>query len=291
MLKKNYATIFWVFIFCVGLCIMSYPAISNWVNSRSQSRVIAGYDNAVDSLSEDDSTKYFKEAQAYNESLHHLGSAEAFREPELLEDYEDTLDITGTGIMGYVSIEKIDVKLPIYHGTGQDVLSSGAGHMQGTSLPVGGENTHSVISAHRGLPNSTLFSNLNQMEKGDIFTITVLGRVFMYRVDQVIVVLPTEVEYLYVEEGKDYVTLLTCTPYGINTHRLLVRGVRVETEESFQPIVAADANRMSSLWAAPVIAMPIFAVLLIWLFLDSNNRGRKNNVELEEFLNEIYKKM
>ncbi len=234
-------TVILILLFFVGLSVLCYPAISNWWNSKTMSRVVATYDEAVSSLDEADYSEYFEAAYAFNEIVSSAGSLSAITNSEQFEDYYDILDITGTGIMGYVTIEKIDVQLPIYHGTGSAVLSSGAGHLEGTSLPVGGESTHAVISAHRGLPSSTLFTNLNELEIGDTFTITVLNQVLTYQVDQITTVLPEEIEDLYIEKGQDYVTLMTCTPYGINTHRLLVRGTRIETAKSTYVRGAAEA--------------------------------------------------
>ncbi len=243
-LKKYLPTILLIIVFFVGLSVLCYPTFSNWWNSRVQSRAVAVYDEAVAALSEKDYTAYFEAARDYNRRLADVGSAAALSNPELVEGYEDTLDITGTGIMGYITIDKIDVKLPIYHGTSASVLSSGAGNLEGSSLPIGGESTHSVISAHRGLPSSLLFTHLDRMEVGDIFTITVFNEVFTYQVDQILTVLPSEMENLYIEEEMDYCTLVTCTPYGINTHRLLVRGSRIypreETEEA--PEVVEDTG-------------------------------------------------
>ncbi|MCD7763298.1 MAG: class C sortase [Lachnospiraceae bacterium] len=275
-------TIILVCVLLAGIVILAYPSVSNWWNHRLTAGVVSTYDSAVDDMSEEDYSVWFEAAEAYNEALNAVGSAAAITSPELVdEDYWDILDITGTGVMGYITIEKIDVQLPIYHGTDVNVLQVGAGHLEGTSLPVGGESTHSVISAHRGLPSALLFTNLNQLEVGDTFTITVLNRVMTYEVDQISIVEPDEVENLYIEEGKDYCTLMTCTPYGINTHRLLVRGVRVENADSTLIHVTAEAERISPLLAAPVLAVPMVLFLLIWVFWDSR-RVRKKRIEETE---------
>ncbi len=212
----------------LGAGLMVYPTLSNFWNLRVQTRAVASYDEQAAALSAKRREDILKGAQAYNEALRELGSATSLIHPERLKNYSEMLDFTGSGIMGYITIEKIHVKLPIYHGTSPNVLSAGAGHLEGSSLPIGGENSHSVISAHRGLPSARLFTQLSDLEEGDFFTLTVLDENISYQVDQIKVVLPTEFESLYIEEGKDYCTLMTCTPYGINTHRLLVRGIRTE---------------------------------------------------------------
>ncbi|MCD8022279.1 MAG: class C sortase [Lachnospiraceae bacterium] len=271
--KADVGTAVLMVIFFVGLSVLLYPSVSNWWNERVQTRAISTYDEAVANLSGIDYSAYFEAAETYNEALQALGSAAALANPKLLDGYEETLDITGTGIMGYVTIEKINVELPIYHGTDESVLQVGAGHLEGSSLPVGGAGTHSVISAHRGLPSALLFTNLDQMEIGDTFTITVLDQVFTYEVDQITIVLPDETENLYIEEGKDYCTLMTCTPYGVNTHRLLVRGIRIENAENVRVRVSADAYKIHSIVIAPFLALPMLAVLLIGIW--GSTRGKK----------------
>ncbi len=266
-----------VCVFLLGLGLLLYPTVSNWWNNRATSQIVATYDETVANLNETDYSAYFEAAQAYNEKLVSVGSASAIASPELVdEDYWDTLDITGTGIMGYITIEKTSVQLPIYHGTDAGVLQIAAGHLEGSSLPVGGESTHCVISAHRGLPSALLFTDLDQMEVGDTFTITVLDRVFTYEVDQITIVLPTEAENLYIEEGKDYCTLMTCTPYGVNTHRLLVRGHRIETEETVHIQVTAEATKINSSFVALCLAVPMLTVLLLLLLISTSTRRRRN---------------
>jgi len=225
-MKKNKSTIILILVFFVGLSVMLYPTLSDYVNQLHQSRAVATYAEDVDNLTDADYSAYFDAADAFNAQV--AANENALYRPDQLTGYNDTLDITGTGIMGYITISKIGVELPIYHGTSDGVLQIAAGHLEGTSLPVGGESTHAVISAHRGLPSAKLFTNLDQLEVGDTFTITVLDRVLTYEVDKISIVLPTETDELKIAEGKDYVTLMTCTPYGINTHRLLVRGERTE---------------------------------------------------------------
>ncbi|MCD8098755.1 MAG: class C sortase [Lachnospiraceae bacterium] len=280
--REHIWTIVLAAVFIVGLLILLFPTVSSWWNARVQRRAVAAYEEAAAELSEAASAEFFEAAGAHNESLAGIGSAEAIACPERVEEeYEALPDISGTGVLGYVSIAKIDVQLPIYYGTDDAVLQVGAGHLEGSSLPVGGESTHSVILAHRGLPGSLLFTNLDELELGDTFTVTVLDRVLTYRVDRISVVLPDELENLYIEEGKDYCTLMTCTPYGINSHRLLVRGVRVGNTEEAVMRVTTDAGEMELLTVALLIAAPLLLLVLIWL-LWSARRKKKREADHEK---------
>ena len=259
-MKKHLSTILLVLVFLVGLSVVLYPTVSDWVNRRNASRALVSYDETVNALSDADYEAYFAAADDYNRRL--AVTENAFYKPELVSGYEQTLDLTGTGIMGYITIQKIGVELPIYHGTGEGVLQVAAGHLEGSSLPVGGAGTHAVISAHRGLPSAKLFTNLDELEVGDIFTVTVLDRVLTYEVDLISIVLPNETDLLQPVPGRDYLTLMTCTPYGINTHRLLVRGHRVETVENQKHIrVTADAVRVQPAVVAPLLAVPLLVLL------------------------------
>lgn len=272
-MRKNLSTIILILIFLVGLSVMLYPSVSDAVNQKHQSRAVAGYAEEVEQLSDADYQTYFDAADAYNRQLN--TTPNAFYKPDLVSGYAQTLDISGTGIMGYITIPKINVELPIYHGTDEGVLQVAAGHLEGSSLPVGGAGTHAVISAHRGLPSAKLFTNLDELEVGDRFTITVLNRVLTYEVDQISIVLPTEIDQLLPTEGMDYVTLMTCTPYGINTHRLLVRGKRVETTESQKHIrVAADAFRIEPIIVAPILAIPMLLAALVGVLVAPHLRKR-----------------
>ena len=272
-MRKNLSTIILILIFLVGLSVMLYPSVSDAVNRKHQSRAVAGYAEEVEQLSDADYQTYFDAADAYNRQLN--TTPNAFYKPDLVSGYAQTLDISGTGIMGYITIPKISVELPIYHGTDEGVLQVAAGHLEGSSLPVGGAGTPAVISAHRGLPSAKLFTNLDELEVGDRFTITVLNRVLTYEVDQISIVLPTEIDQLLPTEGMDYVTLMTCTPYGINTHRLLVRGKRVETTESQKHIrVAADAFRIEPIIVAPILAIPMLLAALVGVLVAPHLRKR-----------------
>ena len=280
-MKKNKSTLILILVFFVGLSVMLYPTLSDYVNQRNQSRAVANYAQSVDTMTDADYSAYFDAADALNAQV--AANENALYRPDQLSGYYDTLDITGTGIMGYITIAKIGVELPIYHGTSDSVLQIAAGHLEGTSLPVGGASTHAVISAHRGLPSAKLFTNLDQLEVGDTFTITVLDRMLTYEVDKISIVLPTETDELKIAEGKDYVTLMTCTPYGINTHRLLVRGRRVETPDQFKRIrVTAEALKIEPIIVAPVMALPMLLILLIGMLLSTRKRKKTRGEEHEK---------
>ena len=254
-------TLILLIVFFVGMLVMLYPAISQYWNSKVQSRVVYDYQKMMEAFSEEDFTEYFVKANEYNSALYALGYP--LKEYKTLTNYRECLDPSGNGVMGYITIDKIGVNLPIYHGTSSSVLNIAAGHLEGSSLPVGGESTHAVLSAHRGLPSAKLFTDLDKMQIGDVFTLTILGKVLTYEVDQVKVVTPDKVSDLQIEEGKDYVTLLTCTPYGINTHRLLVRGHRIETIEHRIVYVNSEAYLIDKLIVTPLVALPILFVLIL----------------------------
>ena len=275
-MKKNVAYIILVLVFFVGLGVMLYPTISDYVNSKVQSKAIVDYEATLSQMTEKDYTEIFQKADEYNAALRSMDYP--FMYYDRLDGYMDILRVDSSGIMGYVGIDKIKVELPIYHGTSDTVLNSAAGHLEGSSLPVGGESTHCVISAHRGLPSAKLFTNLDKLEPGDTFTVTVLDRVLTYEVFQVLIVEPSEVSALYVMDGEDLCTLVTCTPYGINTHRLLVQGRRIETEAP-KPVVYVpnDAFRIDPLIVAPAVAAPMLLVLLISLFVQSGRKKDSDN--------------
>ena len=229
-MRKRISTIIFVIIFLIGLSILLYPAVSEYVNERHSSRAIASYDKLVEELPEADYSKELQDAQAYNEYLAQFGNlSEAASTEKDREDspYEDLLNTGGSGIMSIINIPGIAVELPVYHGTSEGVLQVAAGHYEGSSLPIGGESTHAIITGHRGLPSAKLFTDLDRLETGDVFYLKTLGEILEYQIDQIVTVLPSEVDGLSIEPGKDYVTLVTCTPYGINSHRLLIRGTRI----------------------------------------------------------------
>ena len=252
--------------FLVGICVLLYPSFSNYWNSKTQSRVIVNYESVLGKLAPEDYSAMFQAAYDYNDALRELDFP--LRDHAKVPGYFDTLKVEGTTIIGYVVIEKIGVELPVYHGTSEQVLNRGVGHLEGSSLPVGGTSTHSVMSAHRGLPSSKLFTDLDRMEIGDTFQIIVLDQVLTYQVDFIKTIEPTDVKDLRIIEGGDYCTLFTCTPYGINTHRLLVRGVRIETiKEKPKLYVSNEAFRIEPLLVTPAVAAPMLLVFLIHLLV------------------------
>ena len=263
--KHKWSTFILLAVFFVGLSVMLYPAISNYWNSRTQSEAIVDYQKMLDSIPLEDYTKLFAEADEYNRKLASLDFP--FLDYEKAEGYFDILDISGTGMIGYISIDVIGLELPVYHGTAESVLSAAVGHLQGSSLPVGGEGTHAVVSAHRGLPTATLFTNLDHLEIGDTFKFTILDRTVTYMVDEIKTVEPTDTSDLLIRAGADRCTLLTCTPYGINTHRLLVQGRRIESVEQKNIYITADAHRIDTLIVTPVVALPILLTLMIVVLL------------------------
>ena len=271
-MKKNHSTIVLILVFLLGLCIVLYPVVSNWWNSKVQSGVISNYESVLQEIPKTDYSPYFEKADAFNRRIASMSSPMG-QVKELKEEYMDALVLPNTDIMGYIDIDKLKVELPIYHTTESSVLSVGVGHMEGTSLPVGGKGTHCALSAHRGLPSSKLFSELDEMEVGDLFTITVLDRLMTYQVDQIKIVLPDEIEDLRIDPDQDYVTLVTCTPYGINTHRILVRGTRVDNVKvKPQVYVPNEANKVDPLIVTPVVAIPLLIVMLIFVSIKYRKR-------------------
>ncbi len=269
------STIILVAIFFVGLCVLLYPTISDFWNEKRQSQAIINYDDLIVDLTPEDYTEYFSKADNYNNRLKMM-SAPFLTHEDIADEYYSTLDINGNGMMGYITIDKIKVQLPIYHGTSDQVLNSAVGHVEGSSLPVGGDSTHSVLSAHRGLPSAKLFTNLDKVMVGDVFTIKILDRTLTYQVDQILIVLPQKVDDLYVTKGEDYCTLVTCTPYGINTHRMLVRGTRIENIEPEKEInVITEAYQIDPLIVTPAVAAPMLGVLLIVLLVKSGKGTKK----------------
>ena len=273
-MKKHLSTIILVLILVIGLSLLLYPTVADWWNSFHASRAIASYDSIVANLSDEDYTSLFEDAQEYNRKLAQLNYPIMYYDE--IEGYNDLLNVTGNGVMGYVEIPRIDVRLPIYHGTSEGVLQIAAGHMEGTSLPTGGESTHCALSAHRGLPSARLFTDLDKLEVGDTFVLNVIDRVLTYEIDQILIVEPTDVEPLYVTEGEDYCTLVTCTPYGINSHRMLVRGTRTDNAVQDKAIrVTADAMQIEPVLVAPFVAAPILLLMLLMLLIP-NPKKRKN---------------
>ena len=278
-MKRDKIGIFLVLMLFVGICGLLYPAVSQYWNSKTQTRAVENYQEILNSLKQEDYDAFFQEADVYNAKLRELKNP--LVDYRRLDGYNEILNINGNGIMGYVSIPKLGVEIPVYHGISAEVLNVACGHLEGTSLPVGGVNTHCVLSAHRGLPHAKLFTDLDKMELGDTFQLTVLDRTLTYQVDQIKVVRPDEIDDVQLVDGKDLCTLLTCTPYGINSHRLLVRGTRIENAA---PVlyVTSDAYRIDSLVATPVVAAPILLILLIVLMVKYRDTGSKPLISKEE---------
>lgn len=264
-----------VLILLAGLSLLLYPTVSDYWNSFHQSRAIASYAEQVAEIDTADYERLWAEAQEYNQTL--VGKSGRYQmTDEERETYESLLDVSGTGIIGYIEIPAINCSLPIYHGTDEGVLQIAIGHIEGSSLPVGGESTHCVVSGHRGLPRAKLFSDLDKLVVGDEFMLCVLDETLTYEVDQIRIVLPDELNDLEIVEGKDYCTLVTCTPYGINSHRLLVRGHRVENRANAGSVrVTADAMQIEPLLVAPVVAIPMLLLLLILLLLPRRRKKDK----------------
>lgn len=261
---KKRSTIIMVLFFFIGLLVLLYPSISEFYNQKVQSKSIVDYESLLKKIDKNKYDKIFEEADEYNLALRKL--RDQFIDYRNLDNYENILDVDGHGMIGYVSIEKIKVELPIYHGTSDEVLSNASGHLEGTSFPVGGAGTHSAISAHRGLASAKLFTNLDKLEIGDTFTITVLDRLLTYEIDEILIVDPKDVNSLKITDDKDYVTLITCTPYGINSHRLLVRGKRIENAKK-KMFITTEAFKVSTLIVTPMVALPIvFTLLIIIIF-------------------------
>ena len=275
--NNNWTTVFLVLLLLAGVSLLLYPSLSDYWNSMHQTRAIASYAETVSQLDTAQYDEMWKAAQDYNRSLAQRETAFALTD-EQKAAYESLLDVSGLGVMGYIKIPEIDCSLPIYHGTEESVLQVAVGHLEWSSLPVGGEGTHCVLSGHRGLPSAKLFTNLDKLAVGDTFLLRVLDEVLTYEVDQILIVEPEQVDALGIVPGEDYCTLVTCTPYGINTHRLLVRGHRVEnTPEAARMHVTADATQFDPLLVAPVLAIPVLLLLLMILLVPKRRRKSRED--------------
>ena len=275
--NNNWTTAFLVLLLLAGVSLLLYPSLSNYWNSMHQTRAIASYAETVSQLDTAQYDEMWKAAQNYNRSLAQRETAFALT-GEQKAAYESLLDVSGLGVMGYIEIPEIDCSLPIYHGTEESVLQVAVGHLEWSNLPVGGEGTHCVLSGHRGLPSAKLFTNLDKLAVGDTFLLRVLDEVLTYEVDQILIVEPEQVDALGIVPGEDYCTLVTCTPYGINTHRLLVRGHRVEnTPEAARMHVTADATQFDPLLVAPVLAIPVLLLLLMILLVPKRRRKSRED--------------
>lgn len=276
-MKKHLSTVLLIIILLAGSAIMLYPSFSDYWNSFHQSQAIASYSESVSGLTEEDYEKLWLAACAYNAGLAEKSIPYKLTEAEW-EEYLSLLDISGSGIMGYIEIPKIDCSLPIYHGTEESVLQVAVGHIESSSLPVGGASTHCVLSGHRGLPSAKLFTDLDRLSEGDIFQIRVLNETLTYEIDQIHIVLPHEVGDLGITRGQDHCTLVTCTPYGINSHRLLVRGRRIANPEQAVSVrVTSDAVRIDPVLVAPVAAAPMLLALFIWAIAAPGGGKKKSS--------------
>lgn len=260
-MKKNKTTFFMVLFFFIGLMVLLYPSISSYTNNKIQSKAVNKYEELLKNIEEIDYEAYFKDAEKYNKKLAKI--ANPLISYKKLGSAKDILNVSGTGMIGYISIDKIKIELPIYYGTSDEILNIASGLLEGSSFPVGGKGTHAVISAHRGLPSSKLFTDLNKIEKGDTFIIKVFDKTMTYEVDQILIVQPNETDSLAINSKEDYVTLMTCTPYGINSHRLLVRGHRIENAKA-KAYVSTEAFKVNKLIVTSIACMPI---IFIWLII------------------------
>lgn len=271
-MKKKSSNFILILVFAIGVSLLLYPTVSDYWNSFHQTAAIATYTDAVADIDDTQYEKMWKEARDYNERLKKKQNRWTLTEEEI-EEYSNILDVSGTGIMGYVEVPTIDCKLPIYHGVDESVLQIAIGHIEGSSFPTGGPENHAVLSGHRGLPSAKLFSDLDQLVEGDIFVLQMLDQTLTYEVDKISIVLPNDLEELELEEGKDYCTLVTCTPYGVNSHRLLVRGHRIENMQGgAETRVTADAMQIDPMIIAPIVAIPILLLLLVILLTSTSKR-------------------
>lgn len=277
-MKKHLSTAILILIFVTGLSLLLYPTVANWWNQRHASSAVAAYTSVVANTSRNELADTIARAEEYNRKISKAGNRFSQRTDEEMAEYNSQLAAGGSAMMGYLTIPKIDVSLPIYHGTEETVLAVGIGHLEGTSLPIGGESSHCVLSGHRGLPSARLLTDLDKLNTGDEFYMEVYGMTLTYQVDQILVVVPEDVMQLQIREGMDYCTIFTCTPYGINTHRLLVRGHRVENALTSNARITADAIQIEPITVAPIVAAPILLLLLVWLLLSTPKkkpRGEK----------------
>lgn len=285
-LKKYFVEIILSLIMFTGFCLILYPPVSDWWNSLHQTHVIASYVEKVDGVSEEERRIMREVAEAYNERLANQRTEFDLTKEERTE-YNSLMDVTGTGVMGYIEIPVIDVDLPVYHGDNEAILQIAAGHIPGSSLPTGGAGTHSLITGHRGLPSATLFTDLDQLKEGDLFMLHVLGETLTYEVDRIMIVLPEEVDTLAIADGEDLCTLITCTPYGINTHRILVRGHRVANVRKEEAAVRRDAVRYP-VWIV-IPAMMLLIVFPVWIIQRIGIRIKRSKKSKEEMLEDLKK--
>ena len=271
-MKKHVSTIALVLVLLTGLALLLYPTFAEIWNSMNQTRAIASYMDTVSGMDRVSYESLWSAAHEYNETLVGRGMERFSLSDEEREEYENLLDVTDIGVIGYIEIPKLDTRMAIYHGTEESVLQIAIGHIEGSSLPVGGKGTHCVLSGHRGLPSARLFTDIDQLEEGDTFQLYILDEVLTYEVDQIVTVLPDDADQLAIDPEQDYCTLATCTPYGVNSHRLLVRGHRIETPQEETPVhIISGARQIGRAYVAACVAVPIALLLLcvlviVWLF-------------------------
>lgn len=275
-MKRKKVNLVLIILFMIGFAILMYPFVTQYWNANVQSRAIVDYGKMLENIKIEDYTEIFNRGRIYNEQLSKLSFP--LVEYKKIDGYNELFNINDNGMIGYITINKINTELPIYHGTNSSVLNRAVGHMEGTSLPIGGEGTHSVLSAHSGLPTAKLFTNLGKLEVNDIFTITILNQTLTYQIDEILIVEPSDVSNLEIVPLKDYVTLITCTPYGINTHRLLVRGTRIENIVEKVIEVSSDAYQVDKLSVTLLISMPILLGLIVFVVF----RPVKRRIEVGE---------
>ena len=281
-MKKKSSNLPFILMFLIGFSLLAYPIVSNYVNSFSQSKAVSSYEQEILNMDTEDYSSYWEEANQFNQTAINE-SQWLYLSKENKEWYYNTLDVIGNGMMGYIEIDKIGVKLPIYHGTEDSILQTAVGHLEGSSLPVVGEGTHSLLSGHRGLPSAVLFSELDQLEVGDKFLIHILGDTLTYKVYEINIVFPTEGSSIELEKGLDLCTLITCTPYGINSHRLLVHGMRVENDEVEEILnVSANALKVNLIYVIPFVALPFLFILLIFFLINDTAKHNKKQIEMKE---------
>ena len=282
--KERAITLILFGVLFLGIGLMAYPTFADYWNSFHQTRAVASYAEKVADMNAEDYEKILDSAREYNQRLARRGIQWVLSD-EQREEYIKQLDISGTGVMGYIKIPKIDVMLPVYHGTDEGVLQISIGHLEQSSLPVGGETSHCMMSGHRGLPSARLFTDLDKLKEGDTFTMTILNETLTYEVDHIWIVEPSDLSHLVLEDGKDYCTLITCTPYGINSHRLLVRAHRIENVNG-DAMVVADAIQIRPVYIAPFLAIPILVLLLIYVLISTGMKKRNARNLKDDYLKE-----
>ena len=280
--KERAITLILFGVLFLGIGLMAYPTFADYWNSFHQTRAVASYAEKVADMNAEDYEKILASAREYNQRLAEQGIQWVISD-EQREEYIRQLDISGTGVMGYIKIPKIDVMLPVYHGTDEAVLQISIGHLEQSSLPVGGETSHCMMSGHRGLPSARLFTDLDKLKEGDTFTMTILNETLTYEVDHIWIVEPSDLSHLVLEDGKDYCTLITCTPYGINSHRLLVRAHRIENVNG-DAMVVADAIQIRPVYIAPFLAIPILILLLIYVLISTGMKKRNARNLKDDYL-------